>query len=407
MNMRACASGSYSSSTPDASGNPTSYTFTSLTPDGLGLPDVNFRQFQVEEIEVVHSGLWSNTVGSVDSGGTVLTFASAAWTANQFVDRVLSLYYRPNVTTQPVLNLVVSANTATTVTVSASGFLVGDVVVMRMMASTFSDNTIGDSGLVHYSYSSPGRTPRLALSRLGRGRVGTGLPVNGDAGNLIFIIEGAGAGQAPKTIASNNASTFTIVGTWDVMPDYTSVFIVLAPTVAYTYKTKPMVNDGSQTALGIVAITPAVQSQSQQLLISVLTVDSKGNFAPVQYQPYREVAVPAQGSASNATTLTVNWTLAIGTNLANLIYPTTTLYPTGVQMVVKQCPVGAVLTVQLYSGTSLWMTLTIADGATTVSATPEQLADSGGITANQNLTLNITSVGTTFPGSDLSVFIYN
>jgi hypothetical protein len=65
---------------------------------------------------------------------------------------------------------------------------------------------------------------------------------------------------------------------------------------------------------------------------------------------------------------------------------------------VKLAPVGANLVVQVYAGTTLLFTMTIAAGSTTGSAT-----GTPAIGPETPVIINITAVGTTFPGSDLTV----
>jgi hypothetical protein len=67
---------------------------------------------------------------------------------------------------------------------------------------------------------------------------------------------------------------------------------------------------------------------------------------------------------------------------------------------VKTAPSGADLIIKIYQSTVLWQTLTIADGTVTSSATPVP-----GLSSGNYLRVDITQVGTTFPGSDLVVTI--
>lgn len=80
-----------------------------------------------------------------------------------------------------------------------------------------------------------------------------------------------------------------------------------------------------------------------------------------------------------------------------------------VKAYVKSAPVGADLTFSVYVGsaTDPWMTLTIPAGSTSVAATAAQIDAAATIPANTNVRLAITAVGTTYPGSDLSVFVYS
>jgi hypothetical protein len=58
-------------------------------------------------------------------------------------------------------------------------------------------------------------------------------------------------------------------------------------------------------------------------------------------------------------------------------------------------------------GTTPWLTLTIPAGQTVVAATASQIGALSEIPANTAVSIGITAVGTTFPGANLSVFIYS
>ena len=280
MNMRACDPSSYTGSVNDGYANPTTYLFTDVTPDGLGLPDINFSKFYLEEFEIIHGGIWGDTVWTVDGTGKILTFPEVTWTSNQWAGRVLSLYYRPGASPMPALNMVVSSSTADTLTMPSTGFQAGDVVVLRAQANIVSPSTIGDTGFANW-YDPSGMT-------------------EDETGNLVQIISGTGAGYPPKTIASNTGTTLTIQGTWDVTPDATSVFIVIGPTPVQKYLTDPISNATTWVAT-VVVNAPCATTDSQQLLIRVSTADQDGKTSPKRYQPFREVYVPDVESTRTVT----------------------------------------------------------------------------------------------------------
>jgi len=70
----------------------------------------------------------------------------------------------------------------------------------------------------------------------------------------------------------------------------------------------------------------------------------------------------------------------------------------GVTCMVKQAPIGADLVIQIYAGSTLLFAVTITAGSTTGSAT-----GTPAIGAETPVIINITAVGTTFPGSDLTL----
>jgi hypothetical protein len=78
-----------------------------------------------------------------------------------------------------------------------------------------------------------------------------------------------------------------------------------------------------------------------------------------------------------------------------------------VKAYVKSAPVGADLSFAIYVGANLWLSLNIAAGAISVVAPQSQMSNVATIPANTNVRWAITAVGTTFPGADLSVFVYS
>jgi hypothetical protein len=104
--------------------------------------------------------------------------------------------------------------------------------------------------------------------------------------------------------------------------------------------------------------------------------------------------------------LTVSGTLAIGSNQAPLATINSNTSARAVVAYVKTAPTGANLILNINIGGFLWMSLAIVAGTTTAEATPSQIAAVSTIQAGSLVTLDITAVGTTVPGSDLSVLIY-
>jgi hypothetical protein len=87
-------------------------------------------------------------------------------------------------------------------------------------------------------------------------------------------------------------------------------------------------------------------------------------------------------------------------NAAPLLTFANAVTPAGLVGLLKQTAIGAAVTAQIMVAGVSYATLTIAAGQTQVS-----IPGAGSIAANALVTLNITSVGTTFPGSGLSVIL--
>lgn len=108
----------------------------------------------------------------------------------------------------------------------------------------------------------------------------------------------------------------------------------------------------------------------------------------------------------SAAYFSVPGTLAISSDLTPRVSLFSDTTAVAVHAEVKDAPVGANLAVDLTVGANLWLTLTISDGSTSVDLTASDLEDAGVITAGENIRLDITATGTTFPGADLSVTIF-
>jgi hypothetical protein len=106
-------------------------------------------------------------------------------------------------------------------------------------------------------------------------------------------------------------------------------------------------------------------------------------------------------------TLPVSGTLGIQADAAPAFYLDSDFTAGSVKAYVKSAPVGADLVFTIYVGATAWLSLTIPAGSTSVAATSDQIDALTSIPANANVRLAITAVGTTFPGADLSVFVYS
>ena len=114
----------------------------------------------------------------------------------------------------------------------------------------------------------------------------------------------------------------------------------------------------------------------------------------------------AEGQVSGFT-LPVSGVLGIQSDAAPAFYLNNDFTAGSVKAYVKSAPMGADLVFTIYAGTTAWTTLTIPAGTTSVVATAAQIDATTTIPANTNIRLAITAVGTTYPGSDLSVFVYS
>lgn len=288
-------------------GRPASITVTSLVslPNGYGPPDPVFHHLRTRA-KRISGGVWGNTVNVV--GAHTLKFTGATFTVNEYAGHVISLIGQAAGGGLLVWSSTITSNTADTLTVSAltTGYVhAGDVLVMRAMGVTTTANTIQDP---------------LWVNSL----VPAGLPVNAEAGNLVRIIGGKGAGQPTNTIVSNTADTLTIAGTWDIQPDATSIFIIEEPNWFYDFAGSIIVSDnpahGATQQVGEVSVDNVV---GLTILIQVVAEDFNDNSLGEWNAPFREIYVAGDAGTAGATRLaersiTAPTTVATTDNLLNV-----------------------------------------------------------------------------------------
>jgi hypothetical protein len=106
-------------------------------------------------------------------------------------------------------------------------------------------------------------------------------------------------------------------------------------------------------------------------------------------------------AGSNQLSMVIAGTLAIGSNLGPAAFFTAATTVTVATAMVKTAPVGGSLVIQVYSNSSpptLLYTITITAGNFLGVA-----AGTVVVPANTQVVVNITGVGSTFPGADLAV----
>jgi len=116
------------------------------------------------------------------------------------------------------------------------------------------------------------------------------------------------------------------------------------------------------------------------------------------------------GSTGNPLVISVPGTLAIQSNAGQVpaFYNRATALQ-GATLQVGSAPLGASLVVQVALVTSpltVLFTLTLAAGSTAVSATGAQISAAASIPAKTPVVVNITAVGSTFPGQNLTLNLW-
>lgn len=255
-------------------------------------PDEENAGYSIQATLDVHGGVWGGVIGpctSVGGGHCTVQVPGSTWTTNQMAGRVFSLLASQNITNpMELVNCLIVSNTADTLTLAidlvggTQYIFPGDVAEIRTLATSFSSTTIGDANYING----------------GAGQPGTGLTPNAEIGNLAFIIHGTGAGQQ-RLIVSNTTTVLTVGTAWNIVPDATSIFIVLNPNVQYTASASNIPVAALQsTIMMAINVNNIVQNT---WVVQVLTVNSSGETSLAPFSPFREIFQPGWGDTLNVT----------------------------------------------------------------------------------------------------------
>jgi hypothetical protein len=310
---------------------------------------------------------------------------------------------------------IVGATNTSPITISLQNtgtfpFSNGDVVVVQEVQGNSAANgkfTVAAVDAVHFTFQLTGSTGTGAYTGGGfAAKQDQGLIPNKENGLVAFVIAGTGIGTSVK-IASNTQTRYYIVGAWPVTPDATTRIVILDSMINFLSLSDKINNSVPQLVESYLA--DVLNYQNQTIFVQVGTMAANGNESSAGLDPFREIYLFGQAgqiTGSPDITLTVSGTLAIGSNQAPLAAINSNTSARAVVAYVKTAPTGANLILNINVGGFLWMSLTIVAGTTTAEATPSQIAAVSTIQAGSLVTLDITAVGTTVPGSDLSVLIY-
>ncbi len=375
-------------------GSGNTYTPASITFGGpavrstWALPSPYVAKVRIKAKLLVHSGVAGVAVTTVSTNTLVCSeLVDTSSTPFSPVGRILSVIGRPNGST-PFASFNITAFVPTTGTITLdrdpTGIVnVGDAVVIRNQASGLSSTPTAVTQVTDPGYQN-------VANSYG------GLAVSAEIGNLIRVIAGTGRGQTPSTITANTSTQLSFQP--PLLMDDTSIWIVEAP--AWSFQADSTSIDNANPLTPVSLSVPTANFIDQPMLIAGFTVDVNGNESPDGDQPFREDWIYGEvGAPSGAMKISIPGTLAIGSDLGPAAFYTSTVsLQNGVTCMVKQAPIGADLVIQVYAGTTLLFTVTITAGTTVGSAT-----GTPAIGPETPVIINLTAVGTTFPGSDLTV----
>ncbi|MGD0497537.1 MAG: hypothetical protein ABSC23_03775 [Bryobacteraceae bacterium] len=361
------------------------------------LPSPYVSKIRLKAKHEIHGGVIGGTVESVSANTLVSGYFAApppstnpGWTP---VGRVISIIGRPEGATPYFSGTITAWNQSTgavTVTPDPNGIVeAGDCYCVRFLAdasNSANPTSVTDTGCKNNVYPN-GMTP------------------GAEVGNLIRVIKGASRGIPPRKITSNTATAVT----WDLpmVINPGDVWIIEEPTWPYSVDTTSLDN-GNPLAVMTINM-PTNNFVDEALVIAGFTIDLNGNESPDGDAPIREDWIFGADGLSKVAGLVfqLQGTLGIESNAAQPLYLNGPVTVGDVKGYVTAAPTGAGVTFTIYVGGVAWLTLTIPAGHTSVVATPDQISALTQIPANTAVSVGITGVGTTFPGSNLSIFIYS
>ncbi|MGA2721577.1 MAG: hypothetical protein ABSG79_04105 [Bryobacteraceae bacterium] len=361
------------------------------------LPSPYVSKVRLKAKQLIHGGVIGGSIDSVSAGTLVAGCLQGAppstnpsWTP---IGRIVSIIGRPEGATPYFSTKVTSWNQTTgtiDVTPDPNGIVQeGDCFVLRFNAdasNTATPTSITDSGCQNNVYPN-------------------GMTAGAEVGNLVRVIQGVSRGTPPRKIVSNTATTIT----WDLpmVINPGDVWIVEEPTWPYSCDTTSLDN-GNPLAVTTINM-PTSNFVDETLVIAGFTVDVNGNESPDGDAPIREDWVFGAEGLSKVAGLVfqMQGTLGIESNAAQPLYLNRPVTVGDVKGYVQAAPTGSGITFTIYVGTTAWLTLIIPAGQTVVVATPSQISALSQIPANTAVSVGITAVGTTFPGANLSLFIYS
>lgn len=397
----------------------TTATITTFDQSQPGGPDPMFDHLRVLFMEDVHAGAWSQQVQAVTA--TTITIGGVGMTANLLAGRVLSLLAKLD-PTKPiiVLNIPIASNTASngggqfTVTIGANSaghtlpdlttlLTVGDLLCLRFVGLDAANPTSGYFGATSFTdtqianiYYPTGDDPSIDTN-IGRyvAVVLTGI----DAGDVQPI-----SGVSESVSGSGKYDTYNLVNGWLTPPQTGDIVIICDPATAFNWPSGTLT--GTNLSANQYSANPVTQNLARgQWLVTVRTESVNGIYGPDAAAPMRELVLFGGTGTLPLFSFSVDGTLAIEADACPALTLPATITPSGLLATVKTAPVGHDLDFSLWVGSVLWMSFTIYAGSTSATATSSQLTGKP-ITGGQNIRLSIDNVGSTTPGSDLSVILY-
>ena len=323
-------------------------------------------------------------------------------------------------TTKISISAMTNANPGVATTPTAHGFSTGDLVYiqsMNGMTSVFPARfTVTVVDTTHFSI---GADTSSAGTYTGGGiayRQPQGLTVNGLKGQLWrVIVPGAAGYGVTEIIASNTATRMYFNGpNWAAGSEPTPgcIGITEEPTWKPSAKSSYLPNNTIDQPFSL--LDDVSNYNGQSILVMAKMVNTTGIEAFEVDSPMRDfyvVGTPGNLSLGQTLMLTVDGTLAIGSDQAPRTVLNTGLTLTGARFDVKIAPTGADIIIEIAAGATPGTAYTvllihIPAAANSYVATSGDIASAAAVVAGTPIYLNLQSVGSTVPGAGLTATLY-
>jgi len=434
--------------------------FDQITP---GAPDATFDHLAVAWKKVVHGGRFAAQVQAVTAN--TVTLALNGVIANQYAGSVLTLYGKQDSTQELiVLNMPIASNTASssglftcTIGANAAGYtlpdltkllVVGDLLVMRMNP-TFTATSFSD--------------PLVANALYPQGATAV------EAGHVAVVLSGEDAGDVQTIASvsvdgSGHYTIFELAAPWTITPAAGDIVIICEAAWGPEFHTHPFSVPSRGAVSGVVASPEIANLAGQTWLFIVRAQNTQDDNGLDLYAPMREIyvfgALGTRTIYTSQTMLSTDKTIKVDASAGDVVFtllPFSTLpnedlfiqkidstsnvvtwqtagdagqqytisfegflavindvapdvivetpAPSVYQVLatIRAAPVGSAVELRINQNGVSWCTLTIPAGA--YQSNIVSGGTLGALVAVDVLTLDITAVGSSNPGADLTVFI--
>jgi hypothetical protein len=255
-----------------------------------GAPDQELDAIISQARFIVHSGIVGQSIGAVATGQITV---GKTWTADILAGYGCSILAKGDGSALPVLNYSITGNTtagvlSVTPDPMLDGLVAGDVIVIRSKPVwTDGGQTATDANWIN-PFGPSGMNPVY------------------EVGNLGLIVAGTGRGLTNRISAATSTS-HTFAQPWAVMPDATTVYIVVQPNWQPLASPVRGINNASP-ATSLTLSFANTNLALSTILVALQSEDGGENPGAVAMMPFREIYV--FGQPEQVLSVTADYTVS-------------------------------------------------------------------------------------------------